>query len=108
MRLPWDPAGGRQARLALPAAFPRPNAPLTDLQSGVIGWRVDVEIESGIQVASRRVPWRLRRRGHEWGQPHYLSWRTALAADAEWMVGKSRARLAPGLDGGFLMDGTQV
>ena len=32
--------------------------------------------------------------------------RPALAADAEWMVGKSRARLAPGLDGGFLMDGT--
>ena len=59
VRLPWDPAGGRQARLALPAAFPRPNAPLTDLQSGVIGWRVDVEIESGIQVASRRVPWRI-------------------------------------------------
>ncbi len=28
-------------------------------------------------------------------QPHPLSWRAAAAADAEWMSGKSRSRLAP-------------
>src|SRR5262245_58352782 len=33
-----------------------------------------------------------------------LSWRPAWAGDAEWMFGKSRTRLAPGLDKGFLMD----
>ena len=40
------------------------------------------------------------------GGNRIISHGAALAADAEWMVGKSRARLAPGLDGGFLMDGT--
>ncbi len=30
------------------------------------------------------------------------------AGDAEWMVGKSRKHLAPDLDRGFLMDGTQT
>src|SRR6516162_10937000 len=45
-----------------------------------------------------------RRRGVEWEQPHTLSWCSASADDAEWMSGKSRARLAPGLDRGFLMD----
>ncbi len=29
------------------------------------------------------------------------------AGDAGWMVGKSRKHLAPDLDRGFLMDGTQ-
>jgi hypothetical protein len=33
-----------------------------------------------------------------------LSWRSAVADDAEWMSGKSRDRLAFGLDRGFLMD----
>src|SRR6516225_5285567 len=37
----------------------------------------------------------VRRRWCEWGQPHNVSWRAALAADAEWMSGKSRNRLAP-------------
>src|SRR5262249_33704941 len=37
----------------------------------------------------------MRRRRCEWGQPHTLSWRAAWAADAEWMSGKSRNRLAP-------------
>ena len=37
----------------------------------------------------------LRRRWCEWEQPHTLSWRSATADDAEWMSGKSRARLAP-------------
>src|SRR5262249_26840404 len=46
----------------------------------------------------------LRRRRCEWEQPHYFSWRPAEAGDAEWMFGKSRTRLAPGLDNGFLMD----
>ena len=41
------------------------------------------------------------------GGNRIISHGAALAADAEWMVGKSRARLAPGLDGGFLMDGTR-
>jgi hypothetical protein len=45
-----------------------------------------------------------RRRRCEWEQPHYFSWRPAWAGDAEWMFGKSRTRLAPGLDKGFLMD----
>src|SRR6516165_6132391 len=45
-----------------------------------------------------------RRRWCEWEQPHTLSWCSASADDAEWMSGKSRARLAPGLDRGFLMD----
>src|SRR5262249_9901227 len=35
------------------------------------------------------------RRGGDWGDPPTLSWRAAWAADAEWMSGKSRARLAP-------------
>jgi hypothetical protein len=35
---------------------------------------------------------------------HYFSWRPAWAGDAEGMFGKSRTRLAPGLDKGFLMD----
>src|SRR5438128_3000831 len=47
-----------------------------------------------------------RRRWCEWEQPHTLSWRSASADDAEWMSGKSRARLAPGLDRSFLMDET--
>jgi hypothetical protein len=46
----------------------------------------------------------VRRRWREWGQPHYFSWRPAWAGDAEWMFGKSRTRLALGLDKGFLMD----
>src|SRR5262249_39614260 len=46
----------------------------------------------------------MRRRWCEWEQPHTLSWRSATADDAEWMSGKSRARLAFGLDRGFLMD----
>ena len=33
--------------------------------------------------------------GIEWERPHTLSWRSALADDAEWMSGKSRSRLAP-------------
>src|SRR5262249_53578455 len=37
----------------------------------------------------------MRRRWCEWEQPHTLSWRAAWAADAEWMSGKSRNRLAP-------------
>ena len=37
----------------------------------------------------------LRRRWCEWEQPHYLSWCSASADDAEWMFGKSRTRLAP-------------
>jgi hypothetical protein len=37
----------------------------------------------------------VRRRRREWEQPHTDSWRSAAAADAEWMSGKSRARLAP-------------
>ena len=36
-----------------------------------------------------------RRRGIEWERPHTLSWRSAIADDAEWMSGKSRNRLAP-------------
>jgi hypothetical protein len=40
-----------------------------------------------------------RRRGIEWERPHTLSWRSALADDAEWMSGKSRNRLAPVLTG---------
>src|SRR5262249_1768220 len=36
-----------------------------------------------------------RRRWCEWEQPHTFSWRSASAGDAEWMSGKSRARLAP-------------
>ena len=36
-----------------------------------------------------------RRRRCEWEQPYTLSWRSASADDAEWMSGKSRARLAP-------------
>src|SRR5262249_40049322 len=40
-------------------------------------------------------PGAIRRRRWEWGQPPTLSWRAAWAADAEWMSGKSRARLAP-------------
>ena len=36
----------------------------------------------------------VRRRWREWEQPHTLSWRSAVADDAEWMSGKSRARLA--------------
>jgi hypothetical protein len=39
----------------------------------------------------------LRRRGVEWERPHTLSWRSAIADYAEWMSGKSRDRLAPGL-----------
>jgi hypothetical protein len=35
-----------------------------------------------------------RRRGIEWERPHTLSWRSAIADDAEWMSGKSRHRLA--------------
>jgi hypothetical protein len=46
----------------------------------------------------------VRRRRCEWEQPHYFSWRPAWAGDAEWMFGKSRTRLALGLDKGFLMD----
>jgi len=42
----------------------------------------------------------LRRRRREWEQPYTLSWRSASADDAEWMSGKSRARLAPVLTGG--------
>src|SRR5262249_2954073 len=38
-----------------------------------------------------------RRRRCEWEQPHNVSWRPAAAGDAEWMSGKSRARLAPAL-----------
>jgi hypothetical protein len=45
-----------------------------------------------------------RRRRCEWEQPHTISWRSAVADDAEWMSGKSRDRLAFGLDRGFLMD----
>src|SRR5262245_22676083 len=45
-----------------------------------------------------------RRRWREWEQPHEVSWRPAWAGDAEWMFGKSRTRLAPGLDKGFFMD----
>jgi hypothetical protein len=33
--------------------------------------------------------------GVKWEQPHTLSCRSASADDAEWMSGKSRARLAP-------------
>src|SRR5262249_10032674 len=36
----------------------------------------------------------LRRRWCEWEQPHTLSWRSTFVDDAEWMSGKSRARLA--------------
>ena len=36
----------------------------------------------------------MRRRRREGGRPHTLSWRAAWAADAEWMSGKSRNRLA--------------
>src|SRR6516165_12548263 len=36
----------------------------------------------------------VRRRWREWEQPHTLSWRSAVADDAKWMSGKSRARLA--------------
>jgi hypothetical protein len=36
-----------------------------------------------------------RRRGIEWERPDTLSWRPAMADDAEWMSGKSRNRLAP-------------
>jgi hypothetical protein len=36
-----------------------------------------------------------RRRGIEWERPHTLSWRSAMADDAEWMFGKYRNRLAP-------------
>jgi hypothetical protein len=35
-----------------------------------------------------------RRRRCEWERPANLSWRLASASDAEWMSGKSRARLA--------------
>src|SRR5579872_6807003 len=100
------PQGGRQARLPLPAAFPRPNAPLADLQSGMLDGESTLRSRVGFRLHPDGCHGALRRRGHEWGQPHTLSWRAALAADAEWMVGKSRARLAHDLDGGFLMDGT--
>src|SRR5262249_27636248 len=36
-----------------------------------------------------------RRRGIEWERPHTLSWRPAIADDAEGMSGKSSNRLAP-------------
>ena len=42
------------------------------------------------------------------GSNRTLSWRSASADDAEWMSGKSRARLAPGLDKGSLMDGCRT
>ena len=51
----------------------------------------------------------LRRRWCEWEQPHTLSWRSAAADDAEWMSGKSRARLAPVLtDGSSWMSDRRV
>jgi hypothetical protein len=37
----------------------------------------------------------MRRRRCEWEQSHNHSWRSAGADHAEWMFGKSRARLAP-------------
>jgi hypothetical protein len=36
-----------------------------------------------------------RRGGIEWERPYTLSWRSAMADDAEWMSAKSRSRLAP-------------
>ena len=56
---------------------------------------VQVKIESGTQVASRGPTWRIATPRCEWEQPHTLSWRSAIADDAEWMSGKSRDRLAP-------------
>jgi hypothetical protein len=38
-----------------------------------------------------------RRRGIEWERPHTVSWRSAIADDAEWLSGKSRNRLAPSI-----------
>jgi hypothetical protein len=54
-----------------------------------------VKIEGGTQVAPGARHGAVRRRRCEWGQPHTLSGRAAWAADAEWMSGKSRTRLAP-------------
>src|SRR5262249_10621883 len=50
---------------------------------------------AGLRLHPGVRPGAIRRRRWEWGQPPTLSWRAAWAADAEWMSGKSRARLAP-------------
>jgi hypothetical protein len=55
--------------------------------------RQDRERDSGCIPGHRHGA--RRRRWREWEQPHTLSWRAAWAADAEWMSGKSRNRLAP-------------
>src|SRR5262249_7495412 len=55
------------------------------------GSRAGLRLHPGVRQGAVR-----RRRG-EWGQPHTLSWRAAWAADAEWLSGKSRNRLAPAL-----------
>src|SRR6266403_305871 len=72
---PDAPLAHRRPGYSLPGCTPRSRA----------GLRLHPEVRHGA----------LRRRWCEWEQPHTLSWRSALADDAEWMSGKSRTRLAP-------------
>src|ERR1043166_3122235 len=50
--------------------------------------RAGLRLHPGVRHGATRRRWR------EWEQPHTISWRSAVADDAEWMSGKSRDRLA--------------
>jgi hypothetical protein len=62
------------------------------------------KIESGLRSHPEVGRGALRRRGIEWERPHNVSWRSAIADDAEWMSGNSRDRLAPVLTEASFMD----
>jgi transposase len=85
----WPPLGPLLASSLLPGSCWAGVSAFRRFEGSTSWPRAGLRLHPEVRHGARRRRW------CEWGQPHTLSWHAASAADAEWMSGKSRNRLAP-------------